>query len=344
MAGSIEKTATGRYWARVRVKIDGKSVQLSKTKDTKKEAQLWIAQQLTTNHDSKENKYKKILLADYFEQWYTSYKFDKEFSTVHQYKSTLSVIKKLIPKMKLVDFDRTEFQKFINIYGSDHSKQTVAKRKNHLTQCLKNAYADGAIKKDPTILINLVGQKGRTADSKYLEADDFLKLEHFVENKLDKNAYLAIYIGIHTGARIGEIMALNYEDFNQETKELTINKAIDPNGSIKSTKTESSRRVIAVDDTLLNAVQGKSGRIITTSNNWINRTLKKIAKEINIKPITFHALRHSHGSFLISNGVSMNYVSQRLGHRDISITQKIYTHLLILEKKPQEQKTVSLFE
>jgi integrase len=41
-----------------------------------------------------------------------------------------------------------------------------------------------------------------------------------------------------------------------------------------------------------------------------------------------HDLRHTHASWLLSNGVPVHIVSARLGHRKPSVTYDIYTHLL----------------
>jgi integrase len=44
--------------------------------------------------------------------------------------------------------------------------------------------------------------------------------------------------------------------------------------------------------------------------------------------IRFHDLRHTHASGLISAGHSIKAVSRRLGHSDISMTLKVYAHLM----------------
>lgn len=41
---------------------------------------------------------------------------------------------------------------------------------------------------------------------------------------------------------------------------------------------------------------------------------------------TFHSLRHSHGSALIASGWDLEEVSARLGHRDVTITARVYVH------------------
>jgi integrase len=44
--------------------------------------------------------------------------------------------------------------------------------------------------------------------------------------------------------------------------------------------------------------------------------------------IRFHDLRHTHASGLIAAGSSIKAVSRRLGHADVSITLRVYAHLM----------------
>jgi integrase len=44
-------------------------------------------------------------------------------------------------------------------------------------------------------------------------------------------------------------------------------------------------------------------------------------------PITFHVLRHTHGSTLAMKGVPMGVIAAQLGHADTRMTEKHYAHL-----------------
>jgi len=57
-------------------------------------------------------------------------------------------------------------------------------------------------------------------------------------------------------------------------------------------------------------------------------------RKSGVKNIRIHDFRHSHATFLINNGMNIVAVSKRLGHSDINITLKTYTHLLD-EKHPE---------
>lgn len=52
---------------------------------------------------------------------------------------------------------------------------------------------------------------------------------------------------------------------------------------------------------------------------------------LTIPPYMFlriHDFKHSHASNLISEGISIIAVSRRLGHSNIDMTLRVYTHLL----------------
>ena len=60
----------------------------------------------------------------------------------------------------------------------------------------------------------------------------------------------------------------------------------------------------------------------------IERKKNIAVKDSGVKRIRIHDLRHSHASMLICNGMNIVSVSKRLGHSDVNMTLKVYTHLL----------------
>lgn len=53
---------------------------------------------------------------------------------------------------------------------------------------------------------------------------------------------------------------------------------------------------------------------------------------------TLHSIRHTHCSMLIHEGVSIYYISKRLGHTSINTTLSIYSHLLEETEKQEDEK------
>lgn len=56
--------------------------------------------------------------------------------------------------------------------------------------------------------------------------------------------------------------------------------------------------------------------------------MRKLIKKTSLPPARVHDLRHMSATLLISAGVPVRVVSDRLGHARTSITQDIYTHVL----------------
>lgn len=67
-------------------------------------------------------------------------------------------------------------------------------------------------------------------------------------------------------------------------------------------------------------------------NHWgashQKRPLDDASKLAGIQPaVTFHILRHTHGSHLAMAGVPMGVIAAQLGHADTRMTEKHYAHL-----------------
>jgi integrase len=58
------------------------------------------------------------------------------------------------------------------------------------------------------------------------------------------------------------------------------------------------------------------------------RRMLEACKRAKISPaISFHVLRHTHGSTLAMRGVPMGVIAEQLGHADTRMTEKYYAHL-----------------
>jgi integrase len=143
----------------------------------------------------------------------------------------------------------------------------------------------------------------------------------------------------YTGIREGEALALTLNDFNFNTRELSIEKSLATvNGKtiIQTPKTAKSIRKIAIPDFLCNDVREyiktiygyKPGqRIFLTNKHTIAHEMARICKASGVKKIRVHDIRHSHASLLIELGFPILLISERLGHENINTTLQTYSHL-----------------
>lgn len=149
----------------------------------------------------------------------------------------------------------------------------------------------------------------------------------------------------HTGARLGEAKALLVSDIRDG--KVYINKSMKHylNGP-QPLKTTSSRRSVQLDDITLEVLkpllEGSAlylfGDLEPVSLSNLQRSFKKALDASGIKKATIHDLRHSHASYLIGNGANVVAVSKRLGHSDVNMTLKVYTHML----KESEDKLLAI--
>ncbi|MCM1567812.1 MAG: site-specific integrase [Dehalobacter sp.] len=158
-------------------------------------------------------------------------------------------------------------------------------------------------------------------------------------------------IAIMTGARLGEIMGLEWQDihFDQKVIEIRQSSQYLPGKGvfIKKPKTEMSERKISVNDTLLTLLQKyqddqrEKGFICQDNNllfvawdgkpmhpNSITKWFPAFLRRNGLPPLNFHGLRHTSATFLISKGMDIQTVAGRLGHSTSATTQNIYSHFL----------------
>jgi len=205
---------------------------------------------------------------------------------------------------------------------------------------------------------------------KFLDKDDIDKLYIEFRNSVEQEKYginmYVIMLVMYTGMRISECLALQWKDINTAQNIINVTHSIikvrDNDNNTKkiidsnTTKSQSSNRSIPIAPRALEILQLLKERnertsesdylFLTKNDNFIDRrgvsrTLERMLKNAGCKVqhCGIHALRHSFGSYLISEGINIKIVSEILGHADISTTLNIYVHIL----NQQKMAAVSIF-
>jgi len=147
------------------------------------------------------------------------------------------------------------------------------------------------------------------------------------------------------GLRQGECLALRYEDIDFKEGTLTVRRTVWRN-QVYPPKTSQSRRTIKLPKIALDALKrhrarnniaSDEGWLFPTKNgnpvdahNFIHRPWKRMLRKAGLPETTrYHDLRHGAASLLLSRGVPIPTVSSLLGHRDSSITLRVYTHMIV---------------
>ncbi len=160
--------------------------------------------------------------------------------------------------------------------------------------------------------------------------------------------YVMFEILFWTGCREGEMLALTMDDIDVAAKQMHISKTYfrhKRQDIITEPKTDSSVRVIALPDFLVNEIvayhkrlYGIPGdeRLFPVVAEAVQHTMRHHIRKAGVKKIRVHDLRHSHVAYLIHHGVQPLIIKERLGHKDIRVTLNTYGHLY-----PSEQKKVA---
>jgi integrase len=131
-----------------------------------------------------------------------------------------------------------------------------------------------------------------------------------------------------TGCRYSELARLTAGNFNGDSGTLAIRLS---KGKIRHVVlTDEGRQSFAEWTADLSPADHVFLR--TDNNCWgashQKRPLDDASKRAEIEPaVTFHILRHTHGSHLAMAGVPMGVIAAQLGHADTRMTEKHYAHL-----------------
>ncbi|HEM1440060.1 tyrosine-type recombinase/integrase [Listeria monocytogenes] len=306
-------------------------------------------------------KKKEILFCDYYDEWIETYKVNAITEvTLKKYYQVAKVLREICPRLFISDFDRREYQRIINEYAKTHEKQTTIDFHHHVKSCIKDMFHDRLIDIDPTYKAVLKGIPKADRKKKFLQKEELTKLLQSLDLGSGINKDWFILLVAKTGMRFSECLAITPHDFDWNKNTLSINKTWDYkiSNDFSKTKTESSIRNIKLDWQIVGQFKplltnlpatepifiekNNDGTYKREFNSTINSLLSRKCKQLGITEISLHALRHTHASVLLAEGVSIHTISSRLGHADVGVTQTTYAHVLDELQKKDDQKMMSV--
>ncbi|MFZ3580363.1 site-specific integrase [Virgibacillus sp. DJP39] len=215
-------------------------------------------------------------------------------------------------------------------------------------------------------------EKDNSIVQKYLEKEELEELLTVTKNEGLEGDLLAFTMLAYTGLRVGELVALKWNDIDFDNHTLRVIRTYynPTNNKLKyqllTPKTKTSRRIISIDELLIKMLRIYSNEqnkikkenkpfyhdknFIFATNEGFPKTLKAISirlqrllKKTTIeKAITPHSFRHTHTSLLIEADVHIKEIQERLGHADIQTTMDIYAHMTKNIKRESSKKFSNL--
>ena len=201
----------------------------------------------------------------------------------------------------------------------------------------------------------------------FWSVEEFVRFRKLI-SKEEKSYDLFFTLAFFTGMRMGEILALNWNDINLLTNTIHVTKTayfLNKRNHINSAKTRAGTRYITINNKLANMLrdwkqeqttllkefiddidnlQLIQSSPISITKNMIDKKFKQILSRNNdVKKIRIHDLRHSHASLLINQGEDYLVVKERLGHASITTTIDTYSHLYPSKQKSLANKLDEIF-
>lgn len=286
-------------------------------------------------------------LKELLEVWLERYmKHTIKIRTYNRYKSIceLHLIKDL-GEYELEELKPNVLQDFLlKKIDNKYSTNTIKGIVSVLKQALKLAITLEFVDKE--YCSNLKMPSGEEKEISVFTKKEQQVIESFCLNHKKKN-YIGIVICLYTGIRLGELLALTWDDIDFNSNLLTINKTsysakLDGKTQIivDKPKTKKSNRVIPLPNQLVKLLkvikkENNSKYVITTRNSGMvgnrsyQRTFKFILKKVNVPYRNFHSLRHTFATNAIELGMDVKTLAEILGHTNAMITLNRYSHSLL---------------
>jgi integrase len=255
------------------------------------------------------------------------------------------IYKKLIPyfgERKINDIKGADIMQWQNAmisyrdeYGEPYCPTYLRSMQAQLSCIFNHAVKFYDLKGSPAIKAGSLG-KGTAEEMLFWTKNEYLEFIDIVKDKVQ--SYYAFQILYWCGLRVGELLALTYEDFDFEKQTIRINKSyqrLKGVDVITDPKTAKSKRTITMPDFLSNEMQiycsklyglTNKDRIFCITKSFLHHEMQRGTTKSGVKKIKIHDLRHSHVSLLINMGFTAVAIGNRVGHESIDITYR-YAHM-----------------
>ncbi|MBM7556831.1 tyrosine-type recombinase/integrase [Halanaerobacter jeridensis] len=343
----------------------------TKTEAKKRAAEL--------EHEIKSNQFiedTEETVGSYLKEWLRNYKHNLAPSTYESYDIIINshlipaLGQKKLSELGPQDIERYQAQKLSS--GRKDGKQgglstrTVQYHHRVLSKALKKAEKYNLIRENPAKLVQ--APTPNTPEINPLSKDEVNKLLDQAEGF----AHDLIYLGVKTGMRRGELLALRWSDIDFENKKITVRqsmtKVTGEELSFNKPKTKSSQRPIQIDDEIITMLKKRKAKqeeykekfgnkydnqhkLVFRKNNgkpflpqYATKMFNQVAEAAELGEFRLHDLRHTHATLMLKSEVHPKIVQERLGHSSITQTLDTYSHVIPSMQKEAVDKFNANFD
>jgi integrase len=357
MRGHIRERSPG-HWAIV---IDARDPQTGKRKrrwvsftGTKRQAQVEAARLIAEAQQGGAIEPNKITVEQFLDR------FERDWIASHvsarsaeRYRGAMAHVRKhlgdrLLQKLQPADLAAL----YASLHRTGLAPRSIKFIHVVLHRALGQAKIWGVVRDNPAEIAKPPRAPAREADM--LQPKEAARL---LEQLQGKPLYLLASLGLATGMRRNEMLALRWRDVAFDGVRLTVTQALEQTKAhgirVKAPKTKHGRRTISLPTHIVTELRAHwraqqeqrlalglgraadDGLVFANhdgaflSPDAVSHAWMRQMDSIGMSDVTLHSLRHTHASVLIRSGVDIITVSRRLGHGSPKVTLEVYGHLVV---------------
>lgn len=319
---------------------------------TRQEAMVAKNKALQEIEQLKRMKTSRQTLGEYLEYWFEHvHRLSVRLSTYVQHRSILdSHILPALGHIPIQKLTARDVQQFVSRLQDHLVAGRVKSIYTLLHKALRHAVNEDILASN--VCDRVILPREETSERPVLNPSQAQKL---VQAAKGSQFETLLIVALTTGLRHGELRALKWQDIDFDREELSVRHSashICGYGTVESEpKSRRSRRVIALPAFALDALKNhrvnqleqrlkagsrwKERNLVfpsSTGNYFVKNTLYRnfyaLLDQAALPHIRLHDLRHSAATILLAMGVNIKVVQEILGHSNVSLTLKVYGHVL----------------
>jgi integrase len=309
-----------------------------------------------------------IRFGDWSEQWLASFTGKPSSRRVYGY--SIAYAKETFGSVKVRDLGTSDVERFLATVrranqarhpDREVSQATLAKHARQLGACLQGAVSAGYAERNPVRLLHKSSRPRivKKAPSYFTDGELARLLPELADRPL-MSALIRAAVG--TGARLGELSALRWDDVDLLAREVHIGRTWSE-GFGETTPKSGEARTIDLTPPAAKVLEdwfaesGDQGRVFTLetggyiSSRHADKALYAAMKRAGIPRVgerggkrTFHSLRHTFARIALEGGAPIDWVRRQLGHSTIALTVEVYGEWSRSAQKAEAKKLAKAFK
>lgn len=312
---------------------------------------------------------KSITFSEYSTEWIALHRHSiRESSAIH-YERSFQRVAPYIGKIKMVDLDRRDILKLQAELVKTLSTATTNLSIKHVSMICRAAVIDRIILFNPCDGVKALRRtepKMTKTSHRALTPEEQKRFFELAREKQSFYYHLFVFM-LQTGVRVGEALALSWEDVDYQENVIHISKTLTRThdgfavGSIPKTEagnrdipmTRDIKKNLTAQREMMIAVHGlpsarRAKRIFLGRNDpekvvnitTVTTAINTVIARTNIQHFSSHAFRDTFATRAIEQGMQPNTLKSILGHASIKMTMDLYAQVMAQEKESSMQRLV----